>query len=249
MASRETAQELALRRELEREERLLACEEAIYLRDGQSGVTSTGEGRAWQAQSWAVMLDEVPPSQIVTCAIAAMKAKPNSYKISARDVLARFRREEWETGENGQTERVACANGGAYETWDEIKARAELMASHALPEPLPPLEVDIEELKRRLGIVAHGEGEESVSDAEKSDDPDVKNYGPLAVDIAKHTGIDLDACTPNQIADLRAFGAWWLKHHPSKEFNRTNFASLWKKFGQWREARHARKTVAVGDQE
>ena len=113
------------------------------MRDAACSVTSTNESRETEARAWSLILDEVPIESIVPGTLTAIKNKPNSYKPGARDVLAACRGEEWQTGADGKTERVVCANGSAYETWDAIKARNAHEAEHALPEPLTPLDIDV----------------------------------------------------------------------------------------------------------
>lgn len=218
---------------------MLQCEKAVYLRDAAAGSKSTNESREKEARAWLLVLDGVAPAAIVPATLAAIKAKPNSYPPSARDVLAAATGEEWQTDENGKAERVVCANGGAYESWEAIKARAEMLSTHALSEPLPPLEIEPEALKRALGLV-RAETQSPSAPVEKSEDPDVRNFGALAVDMARPSGIDLHLCTPTQIADLRAFGSWWITYRARELITKESFAAAWPHFEQWRVEQRAR---------
>lgn len=152
-----------LKRQIESEERLLACQEAIYLRDAAYSTRSTAEARATEARSWALVLDEIPSLQVVPTTLREIKRRQNPYPPSARDVLGCFRGEEWQIGDDGKAERVS-ANGGAYESYDAIKARHERAAQRALDEPLPPLAIAPDDLKARLrgGVVAAVPTEPSV---------------------------------------------------------------------------------------
>ncbi|RYX80955.1 hypothetical protein EON83_26465 [bacterium] len=94
----------------------------------------------------------------------------------------------------------------------------------ALPEVPPPLQIEPAELKRRLGFVEPRP--RPISDAD--DMPSAtENWSALLLEVARAGNIALELCSPLQIADLRAFGQWWLTNHPRLDLSINNFASAY----------------------
>jgi hypothetical protein len=189
-----------------------------------------GMDRRIRLGTWCDSLSTIPVSELLPLAQEITRHRSSPYFPTPADMHARRNGEETSVGDDGKIEKATRANVVAYENWDKQKTGMERAAQNALPEPMPPLEIDPEDLKTRLGMGGRR------AEIEKSLEAPNSGFSPALLDIANALNVELDACTPQQIADLRALSLWWLRNYPHEAITIARFDNAWSHFTQWRSA-------------
>lgn len=178
-----------------------------------------GAERVAKVGVWAQALQDVPVAQIVPLAHAELRERESAFFPAPADLLRRF-------NEGAHFSPEGATNTAAYLPYSPSNARV------LPPSPDVPLQIEPQELKRRLGLVR----DESASTTTAPQGDDLAEVGErwsaFLLDIARAGNIDLDLCSPAQIAELRAFGRWWLAHHPQRDLLTTGFGSAYGVFHQ-----------------
>ncbi|HEX9996528.1 MAG TPA: hypothetical protein VGB45_05240, partial [Abditibacterium sp.] len=189
-----------------------------------------GIDRRLRLGAWCDALSLIPIDELMPLAQEEWRHRTSDFFPTPADMHARRNGDETSVGDDGRIEKATRANVAAYESWDEQKARMERAAQNALPEPIPPLEIDPEDLKTRLGMGGRR------AEIEKSLEAPESGFSPALLDIANALNVELDACTPQQVADLRALSLWWLRNYPHEAITIARFDNAWNQFTQWRSA-------------
>ncbi len=191
-------------------EKLLALFYAAYDREPPEPLE-----RKLKVGVWATALALVPVAELLPLAKRELTERESPFFPVPADLVRRWHARLRLTPEG-------AANVAAYLPYSPMPPRP------ALPEALPPLQIEPEELKRRLGFVAPRTGS---SPPPESALPEAgERWSALLLDVARAGNIELERCSPLQIADLRAFGRWWLATYPTHELSSANFVSAYTTF-------------------
>ena len=167
---------------------------------------------------WASALENVPTSQLLPLARQELRERESAFLPVPADLLRRW------TASRSYTPEGA-PNPDAYLPYVPAKVPA-------LPQPLPPLQIEPAELKRRLGLLPPSQ---TASATPKSLPEPNQRWSGFLLDIARAGNIDLDLCSPEQIAALRTFGRWWLANFPTHDLLLADFASSYANFSASRD--------------
>lgn len=189
-------------------EKILALFCAAYDREPPDAVE-----RKVKVGVWAIALSRVPVAELLPLAKRELAERESSFFPVPADLLRR-----WQSQSRSRLTPDGAANAAAYLPYSPARRPA-------LPEPLPPLQIEPEELKRRLGTRAPSRAQSSTP-AESEGEV----WDAVLLDVAQGGNIALERCSPTQIAELRAFGRWWLANHPALELSLANFAGTYAVF-------------------
>lgn len=127
-------------KQTEAERRQLECAKALMLSDECYGREQSDQARRIKAAAWAMALEDIPVSEIVTLMQAELKARINPFPPIPAELIARYSGVEFTKDDDGNTEKYARANVSAYlplqPTPHELEFKAEIEARKALPAPV-----------------------------------------------------------------------------------------------------------------
>ncbi|BCM88783.1 hypothetical protein IAD21_00625 [Abditibacteriota bacterium] len=169
---------------------------------------------------WVTALIDVPVAEILPLAKRELAERESAFFPVPADLLRR-----WNTHQKRPLTPEGAANATAYLPYVP-STRFALSAS------LSPLQIELQELKRRLGY--QSKPSRSAAPPPKDDASALPDGAPLwsalLLDVARAGNIALELCSPAQIADLRAFGRWSISHYPTRELTPSNFAVVYGEF-------------------
>lgn len=203
-------------------EKMLALFCAAYDREPPDAVE-----RRIKVGVWTVALACVPVAEMLPLAKRELAGRESPFFPVPADLLRRWQSLSRRTPEG-------AANAAAYLPFCPSRRPA-------LPEPLPPLQIEPEELKRRLRLGAPRH--ESPSSAEETLPNAGERCNAALLDVARAGHIALERCSVAQIAELGAFGRWWAANYPGVELSLANFAGTYAAFI---EARNQRLEIREG---
>ncbi|MBW3635008.1 MAG: hypothetical protein KY445_00910 [Armatimonadetes bacterium] len=205
-----------------------------------------GMDRRIRLGQWCESLSEIPVAQLLPLAQEETRHRTSDFFPTPANLHARRSGEETTLGEDGKPEKATRANVAAYESWDEQKARMERAARESLPESLPPLEIDPEELKRRLKS-PHTEINSRRIEMEEETLSDEALLQRLICDCNMET---FHPDTPHADAKARAatlaFGRWMLRHLGHEKWTPELAQEAWREWCQIQEQFIAAEKVAAG---
>lgn len=197
-------------------EKMLALFCAAYDREPPDAVE-----RKLKVGVWALALARVPVAELLPLAKHELAERENCFFPVPADLLRRWKSRSHLTPEG-------AANAAAYLPYSPARRPA-------LPEALPPLQIEPEELKRRLKTgVPIGTAPRH---AQKSPSPANGREDALLLDVARAGNIALEWCSAAQLAELGAFGRWWLANHPTIDLSIANFSGAYALFLEARNQR------------